>query len=74
LTFFGFMHGEAIGFGETPVVAVSYLAVGAILLACAKFAVAAPRAVLPLEESDSTEVAHKVLAPAEVALHREQVG
>jgi AGZA family xanthine/uracil permease-like MFS transporter len=37
LTFFGFMHGEAIGIGQTPVVAVSYLAVAGILVACAKF-------------------------------------
>jgi adenine/guanine/hypoxanthine permease len=43
LTFFGFMHGEAIGFGQTPLVAVSYLAVAALLMGCAKFAnVAAP--------------------------------
>src|SRR5205085_9286653 len=27
LTFFGFMHGEKIGFGQTPVVALSYLMV-----------------------------------------------
>jgi AGZA family xanthine/uracil permease-like MFS transporter len=74
LTFFGFMHGEAIGVGETPVVAVSYLAVGAIMLGCAKFAVAAPRAVLPLEESGGTEIARAVLVPAEAALHREPVG
>jgi AGZA family xanthine/uracil permease-like MFS transporter len=39
-TFFGFMHGEAIGIGQTPTVAVSYLAVAAILFACAKFATA----------------------------------
>ena len=38
LTFFGFMHGEAIGIGETPVVAVAYLAVAAFLFACAKYA------------------------------------
>jgi adenine/guanine/hypoxanthine permease len=36
LTFFGFMHGEAIGFAESPVLAVSYLGVAAALLACAK--------------------------------------
>jgi adenine/guanine/hypoxanthine permease len=43
LTFFGFMHGEAIGFAETPVVAVAYLGVAAFLFGCAKFAtVAAP--------------------------------
>jgi AGZA family xanthine/uracil permease-like MFS transporter len=38
LTFFGFMHGEAIGVGQTPLVAVSYLAVAAFLVGCAKFA------------------------------------
>jgi AGZA family xanthine/uracil permease-like MFS transporter len=38
LTFFGFMHGEAIGIGSSPTVAVSYLAVAGILLGCAKFA------------------------------------
>jgi len=38
LTFFGFMHGEAIGVGQTPLVAVSYLAVAGILVACGKFA------------------------------------
>jgi AGZA family xanthine/uracil permease-like MFS transporter len=37
-TFFGFMHGEAIGIGQTPLVAISYLAVAAILVGCAKFA------------------------------------
>jgi AGZA family xanthine/uracil permease-like MFS transporter len=38
LTFFGFMHGEAIGIGQTPLVAISYLIVAAVLLACAKSA------------------------------------
>jgi AGZA family xanthine/uracil permease-like MFS transporter len=38
LTFFGFMHGEAIGIGQTPLVAVSYLGVAAVMLGCAKFA------------------------------------
>jgi AGZA family xanthine/uracil permease-like MFS transporter len=38
LTFFGFMHGEAIGLGQTPLVAVSYIAVAGILAACGKFA------------------------------------
>jgi adenine/guanine/hypoxanthine permease len=38
LTFFGFIHGERIGFGRTPAVAVSYLAVAAVLVYCAKFA------------------------------------
>jgi AGZA family xanthine/uracil permease-like MFS transporter len=40
LTFFGFMHGEGIGVGRTPLVALSYLAVAGILLGCAKFATA----------------------------------
>src|SRR6516164_6145629 len=44
LTFFGFIHGEKIGWGQTPVVAVSYLAVAAVLSYCAKFALIAPRA------------------------------
>src|SRR6202795_1801244 len=34
LTFFGFMHGEAIGVGQTPHVAFSYLIVAAILIGC----------------------------------------
>jgi adenine/guanine/hypoxanthine permease len=42
LTFFGFMHGEKIGIGQTPVVAISYLAVAAVLASCSKFALAAP--------------------------------
>jgi AGZA family xanthine/uracil permease-like MFS transporter len=41
LTFFGFMHGEAIGIGQTPTVAVSYLGVAAILFAC-KYAATSP--------------------------------
>jgi len=38
LTFFGFMHGEAIGIGQTPLVAISYLIVAAVLAGCAKSA------------------------------------
>src|SRR5256885_202501 len=40
LTYFGFMHGEAVGvgsgFGVTPAVAVSYLAVAAFLYGCSR--------------------------------------
>jgi AGZA family xanthine/uracil permease-like MFS transporter len=43
MTFFGFMHGEAIGIAQTPVVATSYLGVAAILMGCAKFAHVAPK-------------------------------
>jgi len=53
LTFFGFMHGERIGFGETPVVAASYLIASVLLISCAKFTVTAtsPAEVsLPEEE------------------------
>jgi AGZA family xanthine/uracil permease-like MFS transporter len=38
LTFFGFMHGEMIGIGQSPAVAFSYFAVSASLVGCAKFA------------------------------------
>jgi AGZA family xanthine/uracil permease-like MFS transporter len=36
MTFFGFMHGEKIGFGESPVMALSYLGVATVLFACAR--------------------------------------
>jgi AGZA family xanthine/uracil permease-like MFS transporter len=37
-TFFGFIHGEAIGFGSSPAVAVAYLGVAVVLFVCSKFA------------------------------------
>jgi len=43
LTFLGFMHGEHIGFGQSPTVAFSYLIVAGTLLVCAKYAVVAPK-------------------------------
>jgi len=36
LTFFGFMHGERIGIGQTPIVAASYVIVSVLLVSCAK--------------------------------------
>jgi AGZA family xanthine/uracil permease-like MFS transporter len=42
LSFFGFIHGEAIGIARSPTVALSYLAIAAVLAGCAKFATAAP--------------------------------
>ncbi len=42
LTFFGFMHGERIGLGQSPLVALSYFIVSGILLSCARFALVAP--------------------------------
>ena len=60
LTFFGFMHGESIGVGQSPVVAVAYLGVAAVLFGCAKLATAplpvieieghGPKAALPTAE------------------------
>jgi AGZA family xanthine/uracil permease-like MFS transporter len=50
LTFFGFMHGERIGLGQTPVIAVSYLAVAVLLAGCGKFAVVVPKAAEAHEE------------------------
>ena len=43
-TFFGFMHGEAIGFAQSPVVALAYLGVAGVMFGCAKFATATPYA------------------------------
>jgi AGZA family xanthine/uracil permease-like MFS transporter len=37
-TFFGFIHGEGIGFDRSPEVAFAYLAVAGILYACARYA------------------------------------
>jgi AGZA family xanthine/uracil permease-like MFS transporter len=57
MTFFGFMHGERIGIGESPAVAVSYLLVAAIFAGCAKFiTVAAGRPVESFAEMHGEEV------------------
>jgi AGZA family xanthine/uracil permease-like MFS transporter len=61
LTFFGLMHGEAIGVGQSPVVAASYLAVSGMLLAFAKLATVEP---LPLVDEEEDEH-HGVPVPAE---------
>ena len=62
LTFFGFMHGEAIGFGQSPGVALGYVCVTAWLLGCAKFA-----SVEASEPESTRELAHEgeALQPAE---------
>jgi adenine/guanine/hypoxanthine permease len=49
LAFFGFIHGEKIGFGQSPVVALSYLAVAVVLLACSKLSVPVASAVKIIE-------------------------
>lgn len=43
LTYFGFMHGERIGVGQSPEIAGSYLLVAAFLAGCAKFSGVVPR-------------------------------
>jgi AGZA family xanthine/uracil permease-like MFS transporter len=48
LTFFGFMHSEAIGIAKTPLVALSYVIVAGALWACARYAQAAPQAAEPV--------------------------
>ena len=44
-TFFGFMHGEAIGFAQSPVVALAYLGVAGVLFGCAMYATATPQSI-----------------------------
>ena len=58
LTFFGFMHVEKIGIGETLVVAASYLVVSAIFLGCGKFALA------PASPAGAVSEAHAETLPA----------
>lgn len=59
LTFLGFMHGEAIGFGQTPWVAASYLGVAMVLYGCARFSPVAGTVSTPAH----TEEVHEGLAP-----------
>jgi AGZA family xanthine/uracil permease-like MFS transporter len=54
LTFFGLMHGEQVGVAQSPMLAASYLAVGAVMLACTKLA-AAP-AAQPASHADEEEL------------------
>jgi AGZA family xanthine/uracil permease-like MFS transporter len=61
LTFFGFMHGEAIGIGMSPTVAFAYLMVSGMLIACARFATVTAAAPLHTE----AEGHRMALEPAE---------
>jgi AGZA family xanthine/uracil permease-like MFS transporter len=45
LTFFGFMHGEQIGFAESPQVAAAYAGVAVVLALCARTTVTVPAKV-----------------------------
>jgi AGZA family xanthine/uracil permease-like MFS transporter len=51
LTFFGFMHSEAIGIAKMPLVAASYLGVALLLAACGKYATATRAVPTPHHES-----------------------
>jgi adenine/guanine/hypoxanthine permease len=56
LTFFGFMHSEAIGIAKTPMVALSYAVVALVLYVCARYAAAAPKAAAAPAGHGSLEV------------------
>jgi AGZA family xanthine/uracil permease-like MFS transporter len=60
LTFLGFMHGERIHFGESPVVAAAYLGVALALFGCARWATVT---AAPLEHEEE-EPAHAPVAEA----------
>jgi len=62
LTFFGFMHGERIGFAQTPMVAAAYLSVTVILLLCWKLVAVEQSA--PAEGAES-EMSGELLPAAE---------
>jgi AGZA family xanthine/uracil permease-like MFS transporter len=61
LTFFGFMHGERIGIGQTPVVAASYFIAASILGVCSRLCVPDPKPA-ETEEAHGMEPAHSVSA------------
>jgi AGZA family xanthine/uracil permease-like MFS transporter len=61
LTFFGFMHGEAVGIAVTPTVAVAYAIVAVFLFALSRYPALAP--ALTTSTSTSSEVLHAT--PAE---------
>jgi AGZA family xanthine/uracil permease-like MFS transporter len=60
-TFFGLIHAEALGFGQTPSMVVSYLGVAIILYGCAKYARVVPRA----DEAEAMHGHGAVAKPAE---------
>jgi AGZA family xanthine/uracil permease-like MFS transporter len=47
LTFFGFMHGQAVGIAVTPTVALAYVFVAAFLFALSRYPALAPRLTMP---------------------------
>jgi AGZA family xanthine/uracil permease-like MFS transporter len=63
LTFFGFMHGEAIGVAQSLVVSASYAVVAVFLYGCSKFAASSAAGQEPVSETHP--VAHAEPAAAE---------
>jgi AGZA family xanthine/uracil permease-like MFS transporter len=57
LTFFGLMHGEQVGFAQSPRVASAYLLVAVLLAGCAKYAAPAPAAEISEHEGHGGEIA-----------------
>jgi AGZA family xanthine/uracil permease-like MFS transporter len=53
LSFFGFMHGEAIGLMQAPLVALSYGTVSLVLFACARAALHPVHVAMPAPEAMS---------------------
>ena len=45
MTFFGLIHGDGVGIGRSPEVAIGYLGIAAILLGCARYAMVTPQPV-----------------------------
>src|SRR4051794_20614482 len=62
LTFFGFMHGEAVGFAVTPSVALAYAMVAAFLFALSR-APAVEAAAMSIEEVPAVGAAGRDLPP-----------
>ncbi|HYQ05000.1 MAG TPA: hypothetical protein VER96_40265 [Polyangiaceae bacterium] len=60
LAFFGFMHGEAIGINQSPMMTVAYLGAAGVLFGCAKFATVSAPAVH--EEHHDAHAAEAVAA------------
>jgi AGZA family xanthine/uracil permease-like MFS transporter len=64
LAFFGFMHGEAIGVGQSPLVTIAYLSCAVVLYGCAKFATVTAAAPESHHAAHGDE-AHADAVPAE---------
>jgi AGZA family xanthine/uracil permease-like MFS transporter len=52
LTFFGFMHGEAVGFAKSPAVAVAYLMVAGLLYAVSRMEAAEPKPAMAAQPAE----------------------